>query len=203
MSNPNTRKSLLFRIRDSEDHHSWEQFAEIYAPIINRFCLWRGLDREDARDLTQDVLVIVAKAIKSFDYDPAKGAFRNWLLTVTRNEISSFVKKKNRSPKTFGNETLTNILDKQEPEKEEMDVWERDYRQQLFHWATGIVQSEFEPTTWKAFWETAVLGHKGTEVARNLELSTGAVYTAKSRVLKRLREKIATVANEWDVYSET
>ena len=201
MGFPDTSQSLLLRVRDTEDHRSWEQFAEIYSPLIERFCAWRGLPNEDVRDVTQDVLAAVSHAIKKFDYDPQKGAFRAWLLTVTRNKLSTHMAKKNRQPAPRGAQTVVAMLDsRQPPAPEEMDVWERDYRRRLFNWAAEKTQSDFEPVTWKAFWSTAVLGKPGGEVAEDLNLNIGSVYTAKSRVLKRIRERIATVADEWDIY---
>lgn len=36
---PTTRTSLLFRLRDSQDHEAWVEFVEIYEPVIYRqFC---------------------------------------------------------------------------------------------------------------------------------------------------------------------
>ena len=47
---------------------------------------------------------------------------------------------------------------------------------------------EFEPATMKAFRRMALEGASGAEAAGELGLSVGAVYTARSRVLNRLRE---------------
>ena len=53
-----------------------------------------------------------------------------------------------------------------------------------------LIQLEFEPKTFKAFWRVAVDGFSAREVAEELGMTTvAAVHTAKSRVLKRLREE--------------
>ena len=52
---------------------------------------------------------------------------------------------------------------------------------------------DFEERSWRAFWQTAVDGHSAKEVARELNMSVGAVYTAKSRVLDRMKQAIEEI----------
>jgi RNA polymerase sigma-70 factor (ECF subfamily) len=54
----------------------------------------------------------------------------------------------------------------------------------------GIMRGDFEERTWHAFWETAVEKRQAGDVAQTLGISLGAVYMAKSRVLRRLREEL-------------
>lgn len=56
------------------------------------------------------------------------------------------------------------------------------------------MKAEFTATTWQAFWQTAVEGRPVEAVAADLGKAPGAVYTARGRVMRRLREKIA----DWD-----
>ena len=59
------------------------------------------------------------------------------------------------------------------------------------------VKHEFQPNTWQAFWGTAVEGEPAAEVGKELKMSPGAVYVAKSRVLARLRDEVqAMIAEE-------
>ena len=50
------------------------------------------------------------------------------------------------------------------------------------------IQAEFESRTWQAFWRTTVDGQPPAGVAADLQMSVPAVYMAKSRVLRRLRQ---------------
>jgi RNA polymerase sigma-70 factor (ECF subfamily) len=50
--------------------------------------------------------------------------------------------------------------------------------------------AEFEPATWRAFWECVVNERPAAEVASELELTENAVYLAKGRVLRRLRNEL-------------
>jgi len=91
---PDTRPSLLVRIRDAQDMPAWGIFVEVYAPLIHGYLRKRGLQDADAADVTQEVLRRVASAIRRFDYDPQRGGFRGWLFTVVRNQWRSFLERK-------------------------------------------------------------------------------------------------------------
>jgi RNA polymerase sigma-70 factor (ECF subfamily) len=69
-------------------------------------------------------------------------------------------------------------------------LYEAEYRRQLFVWAAEEVRGEFAVSTWQAFWQTAVEGQEIKTAAAELNISTGAVYIARSRVIARLRERI-------------
>ena len=70
-----TRPSLLIRLRDVGDADAWRTFVTIYAPLVHRFGRRHGLQDADAADLTQDVLGEVCRAIRSFEYQPARDVF--------------------------------------------------------------------------------------------------------------------------------
>ena len=58
------------------------------------------------------------------------------------------------------------------------------------HWAAAQVRSSFRDTTWQAFWQTAILHRDVTEVAKELGMSSGAIYVARSRIIARIRQTI-------------
>jgi RNA polymerase sigma-70 factor, ECF subfamily len=53
-----------------------------------------------------------------------------------------------------------------------------------------VMRTEFSTEVWQACWEHVVSGRSAAEVGAELGMSAGAVYAAKSRVLKRLREEL-------------
>jgi RNA polymerase sigma-70 factor (ECF subfamily) len=190
-SSPQTRASLLVRIRDAADRTAWLQFVDLYAPLVYRFARKRGLQDADAADLTQEVLQAVAAASRRLEYDPARGTFRGWLFTVARHRLHNFLLQRRRYQATHTQPDSVQALDEHPGRgSDEEALWEQEYRQRLFDWAAEQVRGEFQESTWRAFWGTAVEGQGAKEVAQALGLSPGAVYIAKSRVLARLREQI-------------
>jgi RNA polymerase sigma-70 factor (ECF subfamily) len=188
---PETRASLLVRIRDPRDGDAWQTFLALYEPLIRAFARQRGLQDADAADLTQTVLAAVSEAIRRLDYDPRRGTFRGWLLGVTRNQMLKLLARERRQP--HGGDEL---LDEQIAPPEDTALWEQEYKRQRFRWASERVRGDVEAASWQAFWRTAVEGVSAADVAKELGLSVGAVYTAKSRVLDRLRKMIQRLEEE-------
>jgi RNA polymerase sigma-70 factor (ECF subfamily) len=188
---PNTRPSLLVRIRDARDDEAWSQFVGLYAPLIYGYARKQGLQDADAADLTQETLRAVAGAVGGLQYDPERGTFRGWLFTIVRNKLRNWREAKARQCPGTGDTAAQEML-QQQPAPQD-DVWEQEYQRRLFVWAIDRIRREFQETTWQAFWQTAVDGRRGKDVALGLGLSVAAVYLAKSRVLARLKEEIEQV----------
>jgi RNA polymerase sigma-70 factor (ECF subfamily) len=186
-----TRLSLLLRLRDPHDGPAWQRFIDLYGPVVYRFLCRRGVQDADAADLTQEVFQSVARAAGRLDYDPARGTFRGWLFAITRNKLADFLERRGRQPVGSGDSAALRRLEQEpDPDAAEQTCWDAEYQRQLFRWAAEQVRGGFAEPTWQAFWRTAVEGRPGAEVARELGMSVGAVYVAKSRVLARLVQKV-------------
>lgn len=196
---PITQPSLLVRIRDVTDDQAWHEFVDIYTPMIYRFLRKRGLQDADAGDLTQEVLRAVAASIERLDYDPRRGTFRGWLLTITRNKLYDHLAAQSGQARGSGDSGMQQIL-QAVPEHNGADVsdWDHEYALRVFQYTAGLIQHEFQETTWQAFWETCVGGREIREVALSLQISVGAVYIARSRVLNRLKQEVERVSEDAD-----
>ena len=78
-ASPETRASLLIRLKDQADDEAWFEFTEIYRPVIYRLACRRGMQPADADDLVQQVLTAVARVIDRWEADPERARFRTWL----------------------------------------------------------------------------------------------------------------------------
>jgi RNA polymerase sigma-70 factor (ECF subfamily) len=178
-----TPASLLERLRDSNTPEAWERLVFLYTPLIYSWARQAGLQEADAADLVQDVFVTLVQTLPSFDYDRHK-SFRRWLRTITLNKWRDRQKKRQPVPgdPSLLREELSAPVDEQ--------FWEVDYRRQLVQRALAIMSRDFQPATWKAFWEQVVEDRPAAAVAAELGLTVGAVYAAKVRVLNRLRQEM-------------
>ena len=194
---PNTRPSLLLRLRDSRDHAAWTQFVKVYGPLIYGFARKQGIQDADAADVMQESLRIVAQAIKQLDYDPRRGSFRGWLFTVVRNQLLRFWSRQQRAGRGSGDSSvLERLQELPSPDGPPDAMWEEEYERCRFTWAAEQVRGQVQPATWQAFWKTAVEGQSGQEAAAALGISVAAVYLAKSRVMARLKEQIRQVLGD-------
>lgn len=192
-----TRPSLLARLGDPEDRAAWQQFVSLYGGLVYGFVRRRGLQDADAADLTQEVFLAVARSAGRWHYDRQRGSFRGWLFGVTRNQLAKFLHRQDGQPVGSGDSNARRRLAEQpSPEPDGEAAWEREFQQQLFRLAAAQLRSHFAPTTWQAFWQTAVEGRGGAAVAAELGLSVGAVYVARSRVLARLAEQVRRLQDE-------
>jgi RNA polymerase sigma-70 factor (ECF subfamily) len=181
-----TSFSLLERVR-GEDQAAWEQFVALYTPLLYRWAQRAGFTTQDAADVVQDIFLVLAAELRSFQYDPARGHFRGWLKTVAFNKCRERQRRRVTAPAAGGqDDPLQTLAAKDEWES----LWEAEYRQQLVRKALEIMQQHFEPNTWRACWETAANGRPAAEVAQMLGITEGAVYVAKFRVLRRLRREL-------------
>ena len=188
---PETRPSLLLRLRDARDQQAWSTFLEIYQPLIYRVIRQRRVQDADAREVTQEVLLAVANSIDQWEADPQRGTFRGWLTTITRNLVVNFLIKQSRHPRGSGNSDFRRGLESlPAPVGDESELFDVEERRQIFRWAADRIRPEFRESNWQAFWRTAVEGQGAIEVARELGISPGLVYVSRNRVMKRLREKV-------------
>ena len=111
MDSPQTRQTLLLKIRDSDDDVAWGEFVDLYTPLIYRFCVSRGVAQQDLADVTQDTMRAVAGAIGRFEYDAARGRFRSWLFRVAYSKLVTHFRKKQRQPQGTGSTTIHQRLD--------------------------------------------------------------------------------------------
>jgi RNA polymerase sigma-70 factor (ECF subfamily) len=194
---PATRQSLLVRLKDPRDGQAWTEFVAIYTPLIDRLARARGLQAADAADLAQEVFRAVAGAIDRYDPDPARGSFRGWLFRIARNLMINLLAARRIGPQATGDSDVQDLLERvAAPDSAETAFFDTEYRRRIFHWAAGHVRPEFRPSTWQAFWLTAVEGRDPKAAAQASGISVGAVYIAKSRVMARLRVVIDQVEGE-------
>ncbi len=187
---PPTRASLLLRLRDPQDEEAWRQFVDLYAPLVYGYARKQGLQDADAADLTQQVLGAVVGAVGRLDYDPKRGAFRNWLFTIARHKLANWNAACGNKMRGSGDTRTQQFLERCPDRDDAEAVWEIEWQRSLFAWACEEVRRQVAEKTWQAFWLTAMEDQPGKQVASKLGLSVGAVYLARKRVLARLRELI-------------
>lgn len=187
---PKTRVSLILRLRQPEDATAWQEFVEIYQPLVFRLARSRGLQEADALDLTQEVLCKVAGAVNRWDPDPNRGSFRGWISRITRNLVVQFLRSKNRQPLTSDDSSIEQLIQSSPALSPESELFDLEYERQVFAWAADKIRDSFQPKSWQAFWSTAVENRPVETVADELGMTTGAVYIARSRVMARLRQTV-------------
>src|SRR5262245_59915563 len=89
-----TRVTLIRKIRDPRDSQAWTEFYTIYGPLVLRYARKKGLSRDDAEDIQSQIMSAVVQQIGAFEYDKARGGFKNWSRRMTHNKIVDLIRKR-------------------------------------------------------------------------------------------------------------
>lgn len=194
---PDTRNSLILRLPDSRDIDAWDQFVAIYEPLVYRLARAKGFQDADAREIVQEVLVAVSRAVERWDSDPELGRFRDWLFRIARNLMIKFMTRKKYRSIGSGDSGIAQLLDQHcDPNDQNSAEFDLEYRREVFRWAAEQVRTQVKPNTWQAFWLTSVENQSVDSVAGQLGLTSGAVHIARSRVRGRLRDAVAQLQHD-------
>lgn len=97
------------------DDYAWEMLVNSYGKRIYNLGYRYTNRRDEAEDLTQDILIRVYQNLKS--YRAESGSFQNWILRVARNLVIDHYRQVRRFPQSGGSEELEtmNIQDEKAP----------------------------------------------------------------------------------------
>jgi RNA polymerase sigma-70 factor (ECF subfamily) len=185
----NTRQSLLLRAQTGEEA-AWQDFTDLYSPLILGWLRRQGVPGNDLDDLSQDILLAVVKYLPSFHHSGNRGAFRTWLRTIVCHRTCDYWRAVDPGPLASGDSGATAALQQLvDPNSDLNQQWDQEHDRYVLRCLLELVEQEFEPKTLQAFRRLALDGASGAEVAQELGLSVAAVYVAKSRVLQRIRRE--------------
>ena len=197
-----TRRSLLTRLKNWDDQEAWREFFDLYWRLIYSVARRAGLGEAEAQDVVQETLVIVAKQMPGFHYDPARGSFKTWLHTVIRGRLCRHWRKTARGAEriaTAGDETNEEAGESPgelaaPPEFE--GIWQTEWEQNLIAAALRRVQAKVSPRQYLLF-SLATLKEVPTHVIRErYEASRTQIYLAKLRVGRLFKSELERLHRE-------
>jgi RNA polymerase sigma-70 factor (ECF subfamily) len=185
-----TRISLLGRLRrDPSDQAAWAELVAHYGGKIHAWCLRWGLQEADSQDVTQDVLLKLAKAMENFSYDPTR-SFRAWLKTLTNHALSDFLQGRPRLAQGSGDSRVFDMMNSVEARTDLLQRLEEEFDRELLEVAMTRVRLRVAPQTWEAFRLTALEGLSGAEAAERVPMQVAQVFVARRRVQNMLQEEV-------------
>jgi RNA polymerase sigma-70 factor (ECF subfamily) len=183
-----TRASLILRLQDAEDLAAWDEFAEIYGPVVFIVAIRRGFQAADADNLVQEVFMAVAGSISNWLERDDRGSFRAWLLRIARNSaVDMMTQKATRPLGRDGSEAQFHLANLQAP-SELSSALDLEYERTVFQWAAERVRATVAEHTWQAFWLTSIEELSIEAAASQLNTRPGNIYFARSRVMARIKE---------------
>lgn len=192
-----TRLTLLSRLRDPRGT-AWEDFYVTYGPVMQRYAARLGLDQAAAQDVVQESVLALLRILPTFRYDPDRGLFRNFVLTVVHRKVQAALRRRTRLAETSADaqpgEAHLSLLDRLPastplPQEQMHLAWQ----QSLWEEALARVRRDptIQPHTWDVFHAYVLEDRAAAEVAASFSLKPNAVYQIRNRMLARIREEIA------------
>lgn len=194
MQASSTSTTLLERLRD-HDIDAWRSFVFLYSPLVASWCRRLGVAEADVEDVVQETLAACSRGLTTFRRDEPGDSFRSWLKTIAQNKARDHFRRTGRQPAgvavggTDHTLQLHGVADGPESDLDSEGSAPNE-RAWLIQRGVNLVRAEFTEATWRAFELTATEGVSPIDVAQKLGLSINAVYKARSRVLRRLREEL-------------
>jgi RNA polymerase sigma-70 factor (ECF subfamily) len=185
-----TSLRLLDKVIREADSESWNRLARIYSPLLRNWLDRYAIQASDADDLVQEVLSTVSRELPHFEHSGRPGAFRSWLRTILVHRLHDFWRSGRYRPVATGDSQFMQQLDQLADRSSELSrIWNHEHDQHVVSRILDMVQPKVAPKTWEAFRRQSIEGAAAREVAGELGISVDAVYAAKSRVLKMLRQE--------------
>jgi|SRR5215469_9486413 len=168
----------------AKDRLAEEEFCNAYRRGVLLVAIARTRDREAARDLTQEILMAVLKALREGQLrEPGKlGAFVGG---TARNLINNYLRSRALRPES----ELESIPEPSCDPVEELELADR----------RRLIRSELE--SFGAMDQQILLlslidGHSLVEVAQRLQLSHDAVRARRSRMIRKITKKFAYLSQK-------
>ena len=195
---PETRESLLLQIQSQDNREAWEEFVEIYRPVVYGVAVSRGLQHADALDLVQTVFVSVANSIGRWEKQDQQTRFRHWLLRVAKNATINAITRRPPDYAVGGYGLTQDLIEPiQDGTASELEL-DLEYKRQLYLRAAERVRSKVTKANWQAFELTAVKGVSIEEAAKELGKSRGSIYAARSRIMKQLVDIVSRMEESYE-----
>jgi RNA polymerase sigma-70 factor (ECF subfamily) len=190
-----TRASLIARLKNWQDHASWQEFFDTYWKLIYGVARKSGMTDAEAQDVVQETVLSVARHMPRFQYDPAVGSFKAWLLNMTRWRIIDQARKRppdnlHHSPSHgTGTGTVERVID---PKGNALDQeWDAEWEKNLLDAAVANVKRKLDPQKYQVFDFYVNKGWPPEKVAERFQISVDQVYLAKHRITELIKVEVA------------
>ncbi|TWT46226.1 ECF RNA polymerase sigma factor SigL [Phycisphaerae bacterium RAS1] len=193
-----TSTFILEGLRDPDNRAVWGEYVARYRPLLVSYARRLGLAEPDAEDVAQQTLVSFSTAYQDGKYEREKGRLRAWLFAIARNQVVNWRRNQRSREHQVGEpDSGTGYFASQPDDKSMEAIWDEEWRAAVLARCLAQVRSEVQPATYEAFELFAYRGMAAEDVARKLGMTANAVFGAKRRILRRVRELLPDMEEIW------
>ena len=141
----------------------------------------------------QETMIVVAKQIPSFRYDPAKGSFKGWLTRIVQCRVVDLMRRRAHEP-AVDEGTLEQLAAAEAPAQ--ATAWEDEWRQYILQEAAARTRAQVSPAQFQLFDLFVLQQASMPDIKRLLGVNAPQVYMAKLRVGAIFRRELHAVRTE-------
>ncbi len=194
-----TRQSLLSKLRNVENHESWEEFFNLYWKLIYATALNSGLNDAEAQDVVQETVICVMRSMPGFKYDAANGSFKAWLRKLTRWRIVDYIRKRNRAPLLSADVTIPAFEAENSPDEGDSSFeawWDEEWKSAIMAAAVERTKNKVDLKQFQIFELNVLRDWPVARVVKALKIKPSDVYRAKHRVGAAYEEELKALKKE-------
>jgi RNA polymerase sigma-70 factor, ECF subfamily len=169
--------------RGRVDREAFGELCERAYPPIFRYCLRRLLDRQVAEDVTADVFLSVARQVRTFPGQTYE-EFLRWTYAIATNQANAHLRSTIRRAQLLEAAAEQGAIRGAKPAGEPLDVAVLDWPQ--VHESLLRLTLRDQAIIVLRLFDELSFG----DIAKSLEMRTGAVRTAYVRALEKLRSDL-------------
>lgn len=180
-----THFSVLEGIKDN-DNKAWERFFAVYSPLIRLHGKDCGLRSEHLDDLVQNVMLSLVEQIQSFQYDPNRGRFRDYLRHIIRARSCDMLRDIYKQECFQKMDKPESILD---------DLFQTEWEEHIRRSSVEKLKDEVSAKHFQIFQLLDIQNRKVHDVARFFKLPEATIYSIRNRT----EEKLKQIAEKLDI----
>ena len=164
------------------DNIKLEQFTKQWSAserVIRLYLNSAIFNRADAQDVLQRVALC---AYQKYDEYDASQSFQGWLFGIAKFEVLGYFRNLGRNPEVIDSEISERLADNMEDQSEAISREDDERREKLEQLLTLLPEKAQELVRLRFF-----ENREYDEIARLLNTNEGAVRTALSRIIAKLR----------------
>lgn len=189
----NTRATLLSRMKKAGSDPAWEEFYERYATVLLNYSQRLCGEPQMAEDVLQETMMVLLRELPDFHYEPARGKFRNYLLTILHNRCRAALRRagrENRLVEIIHPALLEKMPDPNAipPDQQLTAAWCASCEAEA--WRRVRETCGFDTRNLAAYEALTNRGLSPAEVAREFGLTTNHVHQVKNKIGQRVQQEL-------------
>ena len=206
--NVTTSATLIQRIHLLEDKLAWNQFYDLYAPLVKNYALRRGCTQIMSDDIVQLTFVSLMKSLPRFEFKPEKGRFRAFLYTLVRRRIADVFENQSKLSQSGSNTQYERTINEFEdatidpPGKAWDDLWDKNLLGKAFEQVKHNICEKGDQMTIDIF-DLYVFQRFSASAVREkiqdkygIEIKENKIYQDKSRVIELWKSEVTKLKDE-------